>query len=67
MCPFAPPNGKQPFEQIVLARKSCEKVDSLDGKIVISVPSALHSHKPPLEGNSMLRIRRNVSNLFALL
>lgn len=53
VCPFAPPNGKQPFEQVVLACKnSCnyEKLNALNGKIIVSVPSALHSHKPPLEG-----------------
>ncbi|XP_046388173.1 N(6)-adenine-specific methyltransferase METTL4 [Ischnura elegans] len=56
VCQFHPPPGKQPFEQIVFGRR--RKDDDEEGddivaewksnKVVASVPSALHSHKPPL-------------------
>ena len=53
MCPFSPPPGKQPFEQIVFGcRKGGKKLQPLpeENKLIISVPSAIHSHKPPLKG-----------------
>lgn len=55
VCPFLHPPGKQPFEQIVFAAKDVKRYEDLtqaDGKIVASVPSALHSHKPPLQGTN---------------
>lgn len=46
---FSSPNRKQPFEQIIFACKSERNLPKPpDNKIVISIPSALHSHKPPL-------------------
>lgn len=43
--------GKQPYELLILgSAKGSEKdkVDIPDGKLMISIPSAVHSHKPPL-------------------
>ncbi|XP_022907923.2 N(6)-adenine-specific methyltransferase METTL4 [Onthophagus taurus] len=49
ICNFSEPPGKQPFEQILFAARDVTKFSSImDGKVVVSVPSALHSHKPPL-------------------
>lgn len=53
ICQFSCPPGKQPFEQIVFGARNIEKykhVLQTNGKIVTSIPSALHSHKPPLQG-----------------
>ncbi|KAJ3647828.1 hypothetical protein Zmor_019685 [Zophobas morio] len=47
ICEFAQPPRKQPFEQIVFGGRGSEGLLPCD-KVVISVPSALHSHKPPL-------------------
>ncbi|KAI4466635.1 n6-adenosine-methyltransferase [Holotrichia oblita] len=50
ICNFSEPPGKQPFEQIVFAARDRDIfVDIPDERLVVSVPSALHSHKPPLE------------------
>jgi hypothetical protein len=53
VCQFSEPPGKQPFEQIVFGYKSGGKrrqpLPEPD-RVVISVPSAIHSHKPPLSG-----------------
>nr|CAD7569452.1 unnamed protein product [Timema californicum] len=51
VCSFSDPPGKQPFEQIIFGWKETkERVLPLppDGMVVVSVPSAIHSHKPPL-------------------
>ncbi|KAJ9578805.1 hypothetical protein L9F63_004955, partial [Diploptera punctata] len=51
VCQFSPPPGKQPFEQIVFGcRKGGQRLQPLpeENKLIISVPSAIHSHKPPL-------------------
>lgn len=76
VCSFSSPNGKQPFEQIILACKSsrnCDRLKVLNGKIIVSVPSALHSHKPPLEGirfvlighlSCVLSFRRTTKTVF---
>ncbi|XP_044265070.1 N(6)-adenine-specific methyltransferase METTL4 [Tribolium madens] len=49
VCQFAPPPRKQPFEQIIFAAVESRSLPNPpDGKLVASVPSALHSHKPPL-------------------
>ncbi|KAJ8883411.1 hypothetical protein PR048_015254 [Dryococelus australis] len=51
VCAYSVPPGKQPFEQIVFGWFQIEgRTYPLpeDGKIIVSVPSALHSHKPPL-------------------
>lgn len=51
ICNFSEPPGKQPFEQIVFGCRLKERLNEFpDGKLVVSVPSALHSHKPPLVG-----------------
>lgn len=44
---FAP--GKQPYELLVLGSVlNGNEMDIPEGKLLISVPSAVHSHKPPL-------------------
>nr|CAD7447429.1 unnamed protein product [Timema bartmani] len=51
VCSFSDPPGKQPFEQIIFGWKETkDRVLPLppDGMVVVSVPSAIHSHKPPL-------------------
>nr|CAD7587644.1 unnamed protein product [Timema genevievae] len=51
VCSFSDPPGKQPFEQIIFGwKESKDRVLPLppDGMVVVSVPSAIHSHKPPL-------------------
>lgn len=49
ICNFNSTPGKQPYELLVLgsALKDCE-VNIPDGKLLVSIPSAVHSHKPPL-------------------
>ena len=60
VCPFNSEKQKQPFETIILGRKHSsqwfkvreERIDKerlpSDPKILISIPSSIHSHKPPL-------------------
>ncbi|XP_044736573.1 N(6)-adenine-specific methyltransferase METTL4 [Chrysoperla carnea] len=49
VCQFSPPSGKQPFEQIVIGiNVLSDQQFSLNKRIIVSIPSALHSHKPPL-------------------
>ncbi|KAL1501411.1 hypothetical protein ABEB36_006735 [Hypothenemus hampei] len=49
ICDFSRPPGKQPFEQILIAKKGGEnELIPTDGKLIVSIPSAIHSHKPPL-------------------
>ncbi|XP_035434951.2 N(6)-adenine-specific methyltransferase METTL4 isoform X1 [Spodoptera frugiperda] len=47
LCSFASGCEKQPYERIILG-KIGEVNDIPDGQVVVSVPSALHSQKPPL-------------------
>lgn len=47
VCDFSEPPGKQPYEKIILASRI--PLPRLQGeKLVLSIPSAIHSHKPPL-------------------
>ncbi|XP_069682056.1 N(6)-adenine-specific methyltransferase METTL4 isoform X2 [Periplaneta americana] len=51
VCQFSEPPGKQPFEQIVFGhRKDANREQPLPepNKVIISIPSAIHSHKPPI-------------------
>ncbi|XP_045467327.1 N(6)-adenine-specific methyltransferase METTL4 [Harmonia axyridis] len=49
ICNFSEPPCKQPFEQIIFGSKKNRRIESPpNGKLVLSIPSALHSHKPPL-------------------
>lgn len=48
ICNFTSTPGKQPYELIILGCASDINVNIPDGKLIISVPSAVHSHKPPL-------------------
>lgn len=50
ICNFISTPGKQPYELIILGCASDVNVNIPDSKLIISVPSAVHSHKPPLIG-----------------
>lgn len=51
ICNFNSAPGKQPYELLILGSAlEKDRVNIPDGKLVISVPSAVHSHKPPLTG-----------------
>ncbi|XP_053614857.1 N(6)-adenine-specific methyltransferase METTL4 [Plodia interpunctella] len=47
VCAFSGGSKKQPYERIILGKVG-EVLDLPDSHLVVSVPSALHSHKPPL-------------------
>uniref|UniRef100_A0A2A4K995 Methyltransferase-like protein 4 n=1 Tax=Heliothis virescens TaxID=7102 RepID=A0A2A4K995_HELVI len=47
ICGFGTGSKKQPYERIILGKVG-DVNDVLDSQLVVSVPSALHSHKPPL-------------------
>ncbi|XP_030030594.2 N(6)-adenine-specific methyltransferase METTL4 [Manduca sexta] len=47
VCHFASENMKQPYERIILGTIGNVKAIP-DDRFVVSIPSALHSHKPPL-------------------
>lgn len=49
VCEFGTGLKKQPYERIIIGRVGRIK-DVPDNFVVVSVPSALHSHKPPLLG-----------------
>lgn len=61
ICNFTDPPGKQPFEQIIFGCNNDSIKDLSDGKLIISTPSALHSHKPPLIGNFRLNLFKKTS------
>lgn len=51
VCTWNGPSGKLPFERIIFARYGDPDGQQLpfpDGKLVVSVPCAIHSFKPPL-------------------
>ncbi|XP_050306449.1 N(6)-adenine-specific methyltransferase METTL4 [Anthonomus grandis grandis] len=50
VCKFSKPPGKQPFEQIIIGVRNKDLKARFDNssKLLISVPSSIHSHKPPL-------------------
>ena len=52
ICNFNSAPGKQPYELLILgsALEKDHKVNIPDSRLMISVPSAVHSHKPPLTG-----------------
>lgn len=52
ICEFDLPLKKQPFERIFIACHSdaTHEFNIPDEKFIFSVPSAIHSHKPPLHG-----------------
>lgn len=48
-CPFTKPNGKQPYESLILASNSpSEPTQGQKEQLIVSTPSAINSHKPPL-------------------
>ncbi|XP_071561403.1 N(6)-adenine-specific methyltransferase METTL4 [Temnothorax nylanderi] len=49
ICNFNSAPGKQPYELLILGSAlEKDKVNIPDGRLMISIPSAVHSHKPPL-------------------
>ncbi|KAK6617250.1 hypothetical protein RUM44_005581 [Polyplax serrata] len=51
ICDFSPGLGKQPFERIIFGIKKGEirEIQNPEkDKVIISIPSSIHSHKPPL-------------------
>lgn len=66
ICSFSDPPGKQPFEQIIFGSPKGSSV-SVEDKLVVSIPSAIHSHKPPLTGKcnkkQSLTINKNLGTL----
>lgn len=55
VCNFTTPPGKQPFEQILFGSRHVQHYSSIPSeKLIVSIPSALHSHKPPLQGKCCL-------------
>lgn len=56
VCAWNGPSGKHPFERIILARKVTSFDENLekgmvitDKQLIVSVPCAIHSFKPPLQ------------------
>lgn len=59
ICNFNSAPGKQPYELLILGSAlQKNKVDIPDGRLMISVPSAVHSHKPPLTGT--IKFKREI-------
>lgn len=51
VCQFSEPPGKQPYERIIFGSREERKGryhQPEENKCIVSVPSAIHSHKPPL-------------------
>lgn len=48
LCQFGSGFMKQPYERIMIGRVG--DIDVPESRLVVGVPSALHSHKPPLIG-----------------
>lgn len=48
VCSFSLPPGKQPYEKIIFGCRGNPSSLPPDSKVIVSVPSAIHSHKPPL-------------------
>ncbi|XP_042867106.1 DNA N6-methyl methyltransferase-like [Penaeus japonicus] len=48
--PFPASHGKRPYERLLVASRCAKYKDTIPERFVIcSVPSGIHSHKPPLE------------------
>lgn len=52
ICEFDLPLKKQPFERIFIAchKDTTHDFNIPDERMIFSVPSSIHSHKPPLQG-----------------
>lgn len=65
VCAWNGPSGKHPFERIILARKISPSKDYQEGKpianrqLIVSVPCAIHSFKPPLQNVLLPFIPKN--------
>lgn len=59
ICEFDLPLKKQPFERIFIACHKDSSFNIPDEKLIFSVPSSIHSHKPPLQGDLQLQILLN--------
>lgn len=69
VCDFGLPLQKQPFEQLLVACHVDSQMDRFDAlvepRFLFSVPSAVHSHKPPIMGkrnSNSMHTRILVSN-----
>lgn len=49
LCEFGSNSQKQPYERILIGKVG-DVMDVPPSQLIVSVPSALHSHKPPLIG-----------------
>lgn len=56
ICDFGLPLKKQPFERVFIAchNKTTQYDNIPNEKFIFSIPSAIHSHKPPLNGKKKL-------------
>ncbi|GAB0092412.1 N(6)-adenine-specific methyltransferase METTL4 [Sergentomyia squamirostris] len=64
VCDFADEEKKQPYERIIVAVKDSEETKCLSEKIpkdiiLVSTPSSIHSHKPPLSDILKLYLPEN--------
>ena len=51
VCSFTNSNGKKPFERIIFGDRPDRAVKNPEEfKCILSVPIAIHSHKPPITG-----------------
>uniref|UniRef100_A0A0V0GC32 Putative transcriptional activator adenine-specific dna methyltransferase n=1 Tax=Triatoma dimidiata TaxID=72491 RepID=A0A0V0GC32_TRIDM len=49
VCQFSGKRDKKPIERIIFGSEKCRNLKNPEpGKVIMSVPSAIHSHKPPL-------------------
>lgn len=59
ICDLTDKTVKQPYELIIFGSCINSTIIIPDKKLLISVPSAIHSHKPPLTGINALRLTFN--------
>lgn len=59
ICDFSFSSGKQPFELLIIGSSVDIASKIPNNKLIISVPSAIHSHKPPIIGNDCKYINYN--------
>lgn len=68
ICNFNLAPGKQPYELLILGSALKEdKINIPDGKLVISIPSAVHSHKPPVTGVKIKSIKIMLHIIFVII
>lgn len=51
VCDFNYNEGKQPYELLIFGVLCKNQISTIpNNKLLVSVPSAIHSHKPPIAG-----------------